>query len=256
MRLILTLAGGGAVPEKDKIKTLSTGSISIGRAAGNDWVLPDPDRSLSKTHCTIMERNGRFILMDTSTNGIFINGSPQATERDSQTVLNQGDRLTLGDYTIAVSAISDGPMNAPDPDMGLGYQPVVPNHDGFSAIGGPPMPQGPLDIDPLDDPLGRPAHPGYQHPGFQHPIAPPAVQPRGLDPFDQIQSRAASAGGIGPDDDLFRGIQPSNDWQGASRPDHTPVIQQAVPAMRVASAPLSGDIDFDALIGDLPGAQG
>jgi type VI secretion system protein len=249
MRLILTLAGGGAVPEKDKTKTLSTGSISIGRAAGNDWVLPDPDRSLSKTHCTITERNGRFILVDSSTNGIFINGSSQPTERDSQTVLNQGDKLSLGDYVIAVSAMNDGP--APDSDLGMDYRPVVPGAPAFQAVGGAVMPSGPLDIDPLDDPFGR-----QGNPGFQHPVAPVAVQPRGLDPFDQIQSRAGSAGGIGPDVDMFSGVQQSNDWQGASRPDHTPVISQAVPAMRIASAPPMGDIDFDALIGDLPGAQG
>src|SRR6185437_2832646 len=140
MRLILTLTGGGAVPEKDRIKTLSTGSISIGRAAGNDWVLPDPDRSLSKTHCTVTERNGRFILVDSSTNGIFINGSPQPTERDSQTVLNQGDKLSLGDYAIVVSAINDGPVSAPDPDLGMDYRPVVPGAPAFQAVGGAVMP--------------------------------------------------------------------------------------------------------------------
>ncbi len=251
MRLILTLTGGGAVPEKDKMKALSTGSISIGRGAGNDWVLPDPDRSLSKTHCTIMERNGRFIMVDSSTNGIFINGASQATERDSQTVLNHGDKLTLGDYTIAVSAINDGSISAPDPDLGMDYRPVTPGAPQFSGIGGSAMPKGPLDIDALDDPLGRPASPG-----FQHPIPPVAVQPRGLDPFDQVQSRSASAGGIGPDEDMYRGLRQSNEWQGASRPDTTPVISQAMAPLRVISPPPSGNIDFDDLIGDLSGLQG
>lgn len=251
MRLILTLAGGGGVPEKDKMKALSTGSISIGRGPGNDWVLPDPDRSLSKTHCTIMERNGRFILVDSSTNGIFINGASQATERDSQTVLNHGDKLTLGDYTIAVSAINDGSLSAPDPDLGMDYRPVSPGGPSFSGLGGPAMPSGPLDVDALDDPFGRQASPG-----FQHPIAPVAVQPRGLDPFDQVQSRAGSAGGIGPDDDMYRGLQQSNEWQGASRPDTAPVISQAMPPMRVTTPPPGGNIDFDDLIGDLSGLQG
>lgn len=250
MRLILTLTGGGAVAEKDKIRTLSSGSISIGRAAGNDWVLPDPERSLSKTHCTITERGGRFILTDTSTNGIFVNDSPQATERESQTLLKHGDKLVMGDFTITVAAINDAPLGAAEPEPDPGYQPVVPNLGGFPAMGGPVMPAGPLDIDPLDDPFGRPANPA-----FQHPIAPVAVQPRGIDPFDQVQSRNTSAGGIGPDVDLFRGVEQANDWQGASRPDHTPIVNQAVPPMRTVSAP-PGDIDFDALIGDLPGARG
>ena len=259
MRLILTLSGNG-VPEKDKVRTLSTGSITIGRAAGNDWVLPDPDRSLSKNHCSIMERNGRFILTDTSTNGIFLNGAAQATERDSQTVLNHGDKLVLGDYGITVSASDDA-------DMGMGYQPAMPAGNNFSGLGGSVMPRGPLDMDALDDPLGRPGAPGFsQTPGFSqpafsqptdfsHPIAPVEVKPRGLDPFDHVQSRSGHAGGIGPDDDMFRGVAQSNEWQGASRPDHTPVISTAVPAMRVSSSQMGGDIDFDALIGDLPGAN-
>jgi type VI secretion system FHA domain protein len=259
MRLILTLSGNG-VPEKDKVRTLSTGSITIGRAAGNDWVLPDPDRSLSKSHCSIMERNGRFILTDTSTNGIFLNGAAQATERDSQTVLNHGDKLVLGDYAIIVSASDDA-------DMGMGYQPAMPTGNSFSGLGGAVMPRGPLDMDALDDPLGRPGAPGFsQNPGFSqpaysqptdfsHPMAPVDVQPRGLDPFDNMQSRSGHAGGIGPDEDMFRGVAQSNDWQGASRPDHTPVISTAVPAMRVSSPQMGGDIDFDALIGDLPGAN-
>ena len=47
----------------------------IGRAQDNDWVLPDPDRYVSSHHCKIVFRAGKWILEDTSTNGVFINGS-------------------------------------------------------------------------------------------------------------------------------------------------------------------------------------
>jgi type VI secretion system protein len=239
--LILTLTGGASsVAERDKSRILTDGMLAIGRGAGNEWVLPDPERSLSKTHCRIEDKGGQFVLTDTSTNGLFINGSVQATERDTRVVLKDGDKLKLGDYTISVAVVSE--ETAPE------YRPVTPAPPSFSAIGGPVMPSGPLDVDPLDDPFGRGGH----NPAFQHPIPPVAVQPRGLDPFDQDRPRAG-ARHADPDADLFRGIQPSGDWQGASRPDNVPVISQAVPAMRVTRAPSLDEIDFDALIGNLPG---
>src|ERR1044072_1149876 len=47
----------------------------IGRAGDNDWILPDPDRYVSSHHCKVEFRAGRWVLEDTSTNGVFINGS-------------------------------------------------------------------------------------------------------------------------------------------------------------------------------------
>ena len=60
MRLILTLAGGGS-SGRDKMRTISAGSLSIGRGDDNDWVLPDPEWILSKRHCVIAAKNGRFV---------------------------------------------------------------------------------------------------------------------------------------------------------------------------------------------------
>ena len=54
----LRLTGGGlAGPSQTKL--LTSGTLSIGRGSGNDWVLPDPDRHLSKTHCVISIESGR-----------------------------------------------------------------------------------------------------------------------------------------------------------------------------------------------------
>ena len=47
----------------------------IGRAQDNDWILPDPDRYVSSHHCKVDFRAGQWMLEDTSTNGVFINGS-------------------------------------------------------------------------------------------------------------------------------------------------------------------------------------
>ena len=122
--------------------------------------------------------------------------------------------------------------------------------------GGPPIPSetpstgnvrdtpSPLDADPLENPFGRPPDPS-----FQHPIAAAPVSLRGADPFDVEAKRPARA--LNPDDDLFRGIAPANNWQGAARPDHAPAPSQAIPSPRVSSAVVPGEIDFDALIGEL-----
>ncbi len=48
-------------------RQVSGGEFSIGRGPGNDWVLPDPDRHLSKRHCVLAFRDGAWQLADTRT---------------------------------------------------------------------------------------------------------------------------------------------------------------------------------------------
>jgi len=75
----------------------------IGRAADNDWILPDPDRYISSHHCKVEFRAGQWMLEDTSTNGVFINGSDVPASVEGAHALKDGDRLRLGDYEIIVS---------------------------------------------------------------------------------------------------------------------------------------------------------
>jgi type VI secretion system protein len=75
----------------------------IGRAQDNDWILPDPDRYVSSHHCQVSFRAGTWVLEDTSTNGVFINGSDVPASVDGAYSLQDGDRLRLGDYDILVS---------------------------------------------------------------------------------------------------------------------------------------------------------
>lgn len=75
----------------------------IGRAQDNDWILPDPDRYVSSHHCRVEFRAGQWVLEDTSTNGVFINGSDTPASVDGAYRLQDGDRLRLGDYEVLVS---------------------------------------------------------------------------------------------------------------------------------------------------------
>jgi predicted component of type VI protein secretion system len=75
----------------------------IGRAAANDWVLPDPERFVSSHHALITVVSGRYHLLDTSSNGTFINGSSTAVGRQGAHILEPGDQLAIGGYDIVVT---------------------------------------------------------------------------------------------------------------------------------------------------------
>ena len=67
--------------EQATAKTLNQGRLTLGRAPDNDWVLPDPEMILSKSHCCIERRDDGYYITDTSTNGVFINHSEQRLGR-------------------------------------------------------------------------------------------------------------------------------------------------------------------------------
>jgi type VI secretion system protein len=85
----------------------------IGRAQDNDWVLPDPERYVSSHHCKVEFRAGKWMLEDTSTNGVFINGADSPASVAGAYSLQDGDRLRIGDYDIIVS-IDDRNDFSPD----------------------------------------------------------------------------------------------------------------------------------------------
>jgi len=79
------------------------GGGGIGRASDNDWVLPDPQRYLSAHHARIQFRNGAYLLLDTSTNGVYLNDDASPIGRRGSHQLRHGDILRFGNYQVAVS---------------------------------------------------------------------------------------------------------------------------------------------------------
>ena len=90
-------------PDQETTKVLDRGSLSIGRAAQNDWILQDPERILSSRHCVIHYEDGGYFLTDTSTNGTFLNDSDQRIPRNQMVPLEDGDHFVLGEYEIEAS---------------------------------------------------------------------------------------------------------------------------------------------------------
>jgi type VI secretion system FHA domain protein len=81
----------------------------IGRSADNDWVLPDPQRYVSAHHARIHYHAGRYILEDTSTNGVYLNDAQHPVD-DGAHVLQNGDLIRLGEYEL-VAMLESGPAD-------------------------------------------------------------------------------------------------------------------------------------------------
>ncbi len=95
-------------PGQESTRILEHGSLMIGRAAQNDWILQDPERILSSNHCVIHCKGGGYFLTDTSTNGTFVNDSEQRIPRNQTVQLDDGDHFVLGEYEIEVNVVAEG----------------------------------------------------------------------------------------------------------------------------------------------------
>lgn len=76
---------------------------TIGRSLQNDWILPDTDRYISGRHATIDFKGGIYYLVDTSTNGVYVNGDCEPLGNGNPRRLFNGDMLRLGDFEISVT---------------------------------------------------------------------------------------------------------------------------------------------------------
>jgi type VI secretion system protein len=79
---------------------------TIGRSLESDWVLPDGQRYLSSRHASIDFRSGSYYIVDTSTNGVYVNDAEQPVGRGNPQRLFTGDRVRIGEYEMSVE-ISD-----------------------------------------------------------------------------------------------------------------------------------------------------
>jgi type VI secretion system FHA domain protein len=76
---------------------------TIGRGTDNEWILPDPERYLSGKHARVDFRAGVYILVDTSSNGTYVNGAQVPLGKYHDYPLKDGDYVRLGEYELLVS---------------------------------------------------------------------------------------------------------------------------------------------------------
>ena len=95
-------------------------TVVVGRSPECDWHLPDPARVLSSKHAEFCFLDGRFSVTDTSTNGVFVNGSQSPLGRGNVVALADGDMLRLGDFELSVAVRSEAePAGFPQSDADL-----------------------------------------------------------------------------------------------------------------------------------------
>ena len=75
---------------------------TIGRSLESDWVLPDGQRYLSSRHASIDYRSGSYYVVDTSTNGVYVNDAEQPVGRGNPQRLFTGDRIHIGEFEMSV----------------------------------------------------------------------------------------------------------------------------------------------------------
>jgi pSer/pThr/pTyr-binding forkhead associated (FHA) protein len=93
-----------AGPARGASYPLASGTVTLGSAAGNDLVVPDP--AISRRHLELIRTRDGWLLVDAgATNGVWVNG-----RRVARVVLVPGDRLRVGETdALFVAGADAGP---------------------------------------------------------------------------------------------------------------------------------------------------
>jgi type VI secretion system FHA domain protein len=132
---------------------------ALGRAPGNELVLDDPGKYISRVHARIDYRDGGYCLVDVGSNPSLVNDRPVGAGRHVQLV--DGDRIAIGDYQLVASVEDEAPHTLPLPSSPLQAAPAA-SAPALALAGNPDdslAAAGILDVggDPLNpsvDPLG------------------------------------------------------------------------------------------------------
>lgn len=194
-----------------EVREIAGGEFAIGRGSENDWVLPDPERYLSKRHCLLAYRSGGWQIADLSTNGTFLNREQGPIGKGAVRELKDGDRLSFGPYEIEVHiAAPPLPQASADPfavdpfafpSRGLQSDPPLrdpPEGDPFAQAVAPASINLPPDYDPLvlegnEAPFAGPTQPDHS-PHLEDAFRPPRVLlPEDWDHDSSVKVEAAAA---------------------------------------------------------------
>ena len=139
LKLVMIRCPDNVAPQRREVRG---GEFSIGRGQGNEWVVADTERHLSKNHCRLTYSDGEWQLHDLSTNGTFLNQASEPVGRGGAQKLRNGDRIRFGLYELEVTIEEEA---APDRDGLLSR----PSHRGSDVAMRDPLPLRP--DRPFDD---------------------------------------------------------------------------------------------------------
>lgn len=97
---LVTRSGPPGAAGARTVEDLAGRPFTIGRDGGNDWTLSS--NVVSRHHCTIEQDGERWILTDTSTNGVYVGDAVDPVGNGNRIELTNGLRLHVGDYELEV----------------------------------------------------------------------------------------------------------------------------------------------------------
>lgn len=83
---------------------------TIGRAPTNKIPLDDPDRTVSRVHAQIVQRQGTVIVISRGSNPLLVNREP--LEIGEEVPLSDGSVLEMGAYVLRAH-LTPSPSNSP-----------------------------------------------------------------------------------------------------------------------------------------------
>lgn len=190
---------------------------TLGRSDSNSWVLPDPDKFLSSCHCEILCDAGRYYLLDLSTNGTFLNSSPEPLGKGVKAPLNDGDFFEIGDYRFSVNVVAAQPF-AQEPPFAVAQTP-----SSIDDIFGSPLRTGQSFADPFVSSGAIPDDFSLE----------PGLETDPLAALDKLHGGSLQPDPLGHDQSLFGGGHdpfPTDDqhYSGGSQLDYSPGLDQSI----------------------------
>jgi type VI secretion system protein ImpI len=249
-------------------KTFTTSGGTIGRLPDNAWVLPD--QHISGRHAAIRFSNGTFYVVDTSSNGVFVNSPESRLQKNQPYALEQGDRVYIDAYEIRVTIQTE---TRSEPLMMPAVQQPSPG-DPFSVpSSGPFIPDDPFS----DDVPGQTAAPLAAQPVQVRQMSPAARNevPPGFAPLPAVEvdpmrllglSAAPQPVAVPKAEDLMRGSPLSESYRppavrvsGSSHSQQPtsnalPAAGGVVPIIPMGYDPLASDDGTGSIAMDCPPA--
>lgn len=161
MIMIRVLSFKGDPPVRPLVAGFDELGGTIGRSDGNQLMLPDPERHVSRLQARIVWHNGRFEIINLGANPLEV--GVQTVPNGGAVAIGPGDCLSIGGYVLEVTAEVGGaagvgrpaPVDDPLGLFGAGSGPAQtgerPGGEGGGVVRPPPVPR------PIDDPFAEPA---------------------------------------------------------------------------------------------------
>ncbi|WP_374247059.1 type VI secretion system-associated FHA domain protein TagH [Zoogloea sp.] len=163
---ISVISVNGAPPACPAVFDFDSRGGAIGRENGNELVLPDPERHISRVQARVEFDGTQFVLVDMGGNPSSVNDRPVG--KGNRVALTGGDRIAIGGYLLEVEFAHVAPVFS-TPDL------AASSSDPLGLFGGAPA--ATLDFsDPFAGLLGTPAASPAAAPS-------PASMPASDDPF-------------------------------------------------------------------------